>query len=224
MANTKYILEKVKIAGELEDLIAKSNGENVTVDYNGPKTLTEALAEILASVGNVVSETAIDQKIKKAIDDLVDEAPEAYNTLKEIAAYITSHEDAYQALLTASNNKLDSTAFETFKNSVEQLGTLAGKSEVAESDLSEALKTKIDNAANGSHTHGNKAELDLIKTGDVEKWNGKADKTPATAEADGLMSAADKKRFDGMGTVYYGASAPTEMKDGDLFIRVVSEG
>lgn len=33
MADTKYILDKIKIEGVLQDLIAKSNGENVTVTY-----------------------------------------------------------------------------------------------------------------------------------------------------------------------------------------------
>ena len=50
MANTKAILSKVKVDGELRDLIAKSDGENVTVTYNGKEqTLSAALAEIFTS-------------------------------------------------------------------------------------------------------------------------------------------------------------------------------
>ena len=49
--NTKHILEKIRLEGELYDLIAKSNGENVTVTYGGKEqTLSAALAAIFTSV------------------------------------------------------------------------------------------------------------------------------------------------------------------------------
>ena len=51
------------------------------------------------------------------------------------------------------------------------LGTLAYKSEVAEGDLNEDLKAKIDASSAANHSHANKDELDLIATGDVAKWN-----------------------------------------------------
>lgn len=51
------------------------------------------------------------------------------------------------------------------------LGTLAYKSEVAEGDLNEDLKAKIDASSAANHSHANKDELDLIVAGDVAKWN-----------------------------------------------------
>ena len=44
----------------------------------------------------------------------------------------------------------------------------------------------------------------------------------ATTEKAGLMSAADKARLDGIRGVRYGTEVPADMKDGELFIRVVS--
>lgn len=79
------------------------------------------------------------------------------------------------------------------------LGTMAYKSEVAEADLNAALKEKVNAAADGNHSHANKAlldtytqtevdladavakkhahtfnetELNKIVEGDVAKWNG----------------------------------------------------
>lgn len=42
------------------------------------------------------------------------------------------------------------------------LGTLAGKSEVAYDDLDAALKEKVNAAAEGNHSHANKAFLDTL--------------------------------------------------------------
>jgi len=45
----------------------------------------------------------------------------------------------------------------------------------------------------------------------------------ATDSAAGLMSAGDKARLDAIGKVWVGKTAPEGMRDGDLFIRVVSQ-
>lgn len=50
------------------------------------------------------------------------------------------------------------------------LGSLAYLSEVSEDNLDEALKEKVNAAAEGNHAHLNKGELDKIADGDVEKW------------------------------------------------------
>ncbi|HWS42610.1 MAG TPA: hypothetical protein VN421_05930 [Pseudoflavonifractor sp.] len=53
-------------------------------------------------------------------------------------------------------------------------GALAGKSVVAETDLDAALKAKVNAAAEGNHSHDNKAVLDGITAETVAAWNGKS--------------------------------------------------
>lgn len=53
-------------------------------------------------------------------------------------------------------------------------GALAGKSVVAETDLDAALKAKVNAAAEGNHSHDNKAVLDAITAGKVASWDGKS--------------------------------------------------
>ncbi len=53
------------------------------------------------------------------------------------------------------------------------------------------------------HTHANKTVLDSITEGKVDIWDAKASRATATAGADGLMSAADKRKLD---TVEAGAA------------------
>lgn len=220
MANTKYILEQIKIGGTFEALIAKSNGENVSVNYNGGEmSLAQALTQIHTSVSAAQTSSDVQAAVKAAIDALIDGAPGAYDTLKEIADYIEKHESGDKA------NKTDLEALQTtvsgIQSSVQALGALANKDKVSENDLDTDLKAKVNAAAEGNHSHDNKAELDKIAEGDVAKWNAKADTAPASESANGLMTSDDKKRLNALRGVRYGATPPADMQDGDLFVRVI---
>ncbi len=180
MPSTKYILEKIKLEGELKELLVKSDGENVAVTYNGKDTtLAGALAEIFASITSLPTDAGIDSKISAAIDELIGGAPETYDTLQEIAAYIEEHQDAADALTAAIGGKVDKED---------------GKG-LSANDFTDALKDKLENLPESI--------------------------AEATATEAGLMSAADKARLDGLRGVRYGAQPPEDMKDGEMFVRVV---
>lgn len=179
--NIKYILEKIRIEGVLQDVLAKSNGENVTVTYGGKEqTLSAALAAIFTSVTELPTAEGVDSKISAAISELIGGAPETYDTLKEIADYIDGHKDVADALTEAVGKKVDK---------------VEGKG-LSTEDFTTALKEK----------------LEALPESIAE----------ATTEKAGLMSAADKARLDGIRGVRYGTEVPADMKDGELFIRVVS--
>lgn len=197
MAGTKYILEQVRVEGALKDLIAKSNGENVTVTYGGTsQTLAAALASIYTSVNDLPTSDGVDTKISTAISGLIGGAPETYDTLKEIADYIETHQDAADALNAAIGNKVDK---------------VEGKG-LSTEDFTTALKTSLEGLA----ALGLTAEK-------VAAWDAKAEKTVATTTTAGLMAAADKVRLDGLRGVRTGAEAPEDMQDGELFVRIVTE-
>ncbi len=194
MANTKYVLEKIKIEGILAELIAKSNGENVTVTYNGEeKTLSNALADIYTSIQSTSTTEQVEAKISAAIDELIGGAPETYNTLKEIADFIEGHPDTVKTLNDAIATKVDK---------------VEGKG-LSTEDFTTALKTKLES-------------LPAITAEDVTNWNAKAGTAVATTEANGLMSSSDKTRLDGIRGIRYGTEAPADMQDGELFVRVVT--
>ena len=194
MANVKHILETIKVDNEFKELIAKSDGENVTVTYNGADmTLSAALAQIATSVSDIPTGENVDAKISAAIDKLIGGAPETYDTLKEIAEYILNNQDVMTTLNSAIGGKVDKEE---------------GKGLSAE-NFTAALKAKLD-------------ALPAITAADVEKWNSKADNTAATTTTAGLMSAEDKMRLDGLRGVRYGTEPPADMQNGELFIRVVS--
>lgn len=195
MANAKYTLDKIKVENELKEIIAKSDGENVTVTYNGAEmTLSAALAQIATSVSDIPTDENVDAKISAAIDDLIGGAPETYNTLQEIAEYILNNQDVMTTLNNAIGGKVDKED---------------GKGLSAE-DFTTTLKAKLE-------------ALPEITAADVDSWNNKADKSIATTTTAGLMSAEDKTRLDGLRGVRYGTEPPDDMKNGELFIRVVSD-
>ena len=60
------------------------------------------------------------------------------------------------------------------------------------------LANEIAANSKARHTHENLAVLNAITAGTTAAWNAKADRTAATATAPGLMSAADKRKLDGI--------------------------
>lgn len=192
---TKYILEKIKIEGALKELLVKSNGENVTVTYNGAETtLAAALASIYQSLTELPTADGVDSKISAALGTLVNGAPEAGDTLKELFDLISNNADAMTVLNAAIGGKVDK---------------VEGKG-LSTEDFTTALKTKLEGMV--SITEAEKAA-----------WNAKADTNKASAAADGLMAKEDKARLDGLRGVRYGETPPDDMQDGELFVRVVSQ-
>lgn len=142
--NTKAILAKIKIENDVKDLIAKSDGENVTVTYNGvSKTLSTALAEILTSVNSTITTDNAKALIAEEIAKVVDGAPEAGDTLKELFELISTNQEAAQLLQTAVSGKVDK---------------VDGKG-LSANDFTDVLKSKLDN-------------LPEISTSDIARWNG----------------------------------------------------
>ncbi|MCM1061614.1 MAG: hypothetical protein NC452_15200 [Eubacterium sp.] len=239
MAKTKYLLSKIKIGDILQDVIAKTTGEYVTVAYKGADvSLTTALSGIIADISNLPLDTTIDEKISAAIDELIGGAPETYDTLKEIADYIAAHEDIATALNDAIGKKADKEVVEGIQTSLtnleETVSTLKTKVEamptITDEDIA-AWNNKVDKItgkglSTNDFTDEDKAKLDgLTNVTEEEKavWNAKADKTVATASVDGLMSAEDKARLNGLNNIYCSASQPTDMQNGDVWIQIFEE-
>lgn len=213
-----------KISGVLKDLMVKTTAEQVYVDDT--TTLATKLSEVIEALNGKAASThthaqadvtgltdaltarpttdTMNSAISAAISDLIGGAPETYDTLKEIADYIEAHQDVVDALNAAIGNKADASVVtalqETIngiKTTVDGLGALATKDTVSESDLDSALAAKVNAAAEGNHTHDNKAVLDGISANQVAAWNGKS-------------------------KVHYSATQPENLAEGDLWIQLVN--
>lgn len=171
MSTARNAILRALVEGVVTDLMVKTNVENVYVDET--TTLAQKLSEIITSLNGKVTTADMNTAISAAINDLIGGAPETYDTLKEISDYISAHQDVVDALNAAIGSKADRTTVETIQTTVNSLGALAAKSTVAETDLDEALKEKVNAAAQGNHSHSNKTVLDGITAAKVNAWDGK---------------------------------------------------
>ena len=102
---------------------------------------------VIPSIEGLATTNYVDGKVS----DLVNGAPEAMDTLKELSDAIKAHQNVYDAYVATMETKLAG------KVDVEE-----GKSLVADTEIA-----KI-------HEHANKEELDKIQVGDKAKWDAKA--------------------------------------------------
>jgi hypothetical protein len=178
--------------------------------------------------------------ISKAIADLIDGAPETYDTLKEIAEYISSDASAMETLNKAIAEKAAKA----------DLGALAKLDKVTGDVLDKSIQNQIDEALGASHTHDNKTVLDGITSTKVTNWDSAATNSHThkniaylqsidevtvggwrvTLEAkhthankdvlDGI-SADDVTAWNGKSTIYYSTTQPDGLQEGDLWVQLV---
>ena len=200
----KKAIVKAKIENELVELLVKSGVENIYME-DGTTTLASKLATMVTDISERAKSTDVAAQIQAAIDGLINGAPATYDTLKEIADYLATHQDEYTALVQNVAGKVDKVEgkglstndfTDAYKAMLDGLGSLASKNSVSEAVLDVALAEKVNAAAEGNHSHANKAVLDGITAEKVEAWDGKPD-------------------------VYIQASQPTTMKENDIWIQTL---
>lgn len=199
----KNAILKAKIEGEIFDIMVKTNADNVEVqDGDSTKTLAVKLAEIAESAASGITSSQADEKISAAISALIDGAPETYDTLKEIADYIETHEEAADALNAAIGNKVDKEA---------------GKG-LSTNDFTNAYKNALDSYAtkatnwDAAYTHSQAAHAPAgaqVNTIETVKVNG----SPLPPDGSKAVDIP-------VPTIYAQTDAPVNLKEGDLFLQI----
>jgi len=189
MANPiKSVIIQKKLAGVLHDLNVRTDGENVIMP--GAKTLIQYFSDYLTG-------TQVNSAISTAISNLINGAPNAFDTLKEIADWIEEHEDLYLALVAAIDGKVDKvTGYGLSKN-----------------DLTDTLLTKLNGIEAGANNYTHPANHApsiitqdstnrFVTDAQIAAWNAAAGGMSALdladATTDGLMSKEDWTKLDGI--------------------------
>ena len=131
--------------------------------------------------------------VDKAIEQILNGSPEALDTLKELADALGNDPNFAATVTKQLGQKVDK---------------VTGKG-LSTEDYTTADKQKLAGIAAGANNYQHPASHPATMISedathrfvtDTEKsaWSGKADKTTASASAAGLMSAADKKKLDGV--------------------------
>ena len=223
--------DNTTLAAKLAEIVAsvatKASSEEMATALAGKaeKVHTHATADVTGLDDALAARplaTAVTAEINAAIDGLIDGAPETYNTLKEVATYISEHEDVVTALNEAIGQKADKTAFEALQASVEALGAVAKLDIVTEEYLSEELREKINAASDGNHSHLNKELLDTYTQTEADLADAVAKKHNHENKTvlDGI-TADRAAAWDGKATIYYQSTEPANMAEGDLWVQIV---
>ena len=115
---TKLKAEDTKLHGSISAIEASlaKMGDLTTLTTTEKTSLVKAINELKASIGAVntgTDENAVNQLIDNKINSLVDNAPEALNTLKEIADKLQADETTATALAGSVSKKVDFSSAQT---------------------------------------------------------------------------------------------------------------
>lgn len=114
----KLKAEDVKLHGSISTIEASlaKIGDLTTLTTTEKTSLVKAINELKASIGAVntgTDENAVNQLIDNKINALVDNAPEALNTLKEIADKLQADESTATALASTVSKKVSFDSVQT---------------------------------------------------------------------------------------------------------------
>lgn len=202
MPSKNSILKGI-VNGQVTELYPKTVAENV---FAASGTDLETLLTTIPTTETV------NGLISDAIDDLINGAPATYDTLKEIADWIATHQSEYEALIAAIAGKVDKVegkGLSTEDYTTAEKSKLAGIEAGANAYTLPAATT----SALGGVQVGSNLTIDAngVLSGNYSN---------ATTSAAGLMSAADKTSLNGKPDVYVQASQPSGLKAGDIWFQI----
>jgi hypothetical protein len=192
MPSKNSILKGI-VNGQVTELYPKTAANNV---------FAQSGTDLETLLTTIPSTETVNGLISDAIDDLINGAPATYDTLKEIADWIATHQSEYEALIAAIAGKVDK---------------VTGK-DLSTNDFTDAYKTKLDGIEANANAYvlpqASASTLGGVKVGDnlaIDSSTGvlSGDYSAASSSADGLMSSADKTKLDGIEAGANNYSLPT---------------
>lgn len=207
-----------KLASIITDLGLKATKTELTDGLAGKanSSHTHAQADVTGledALNDRPTTSAMNTAISTAISNLIDGAPETYDTLKEIAEYIASDKTAMDTLNDAIGKKANKattlegygitdsmTATQINKAIQDALATATGGESAAD------VKVALDNYKSSNDTRVKTIEDDYLKA---------ADKTELQGNIDAAKEIANAKS-----KIYYSATEPAGLAEGDLWFHL----
>lgn len=201
--NMQKTIAKIMVEGKLKDIAFKTTGEQVIL--NDGNTVESVIASILTNIADLPTDGAIDEKVKNSCDALYNKImgltdadstiDEAYDTLKEVAEWIDTHGEL------AAQFTSDISGLKTAVQALQAIG--ATKVEKSETNGN----IKIDGKEVTVYTPPTTVSADKVTETDSKQF----------------VTAAEKADWNGRPVVYSGTTEPSNMKNGDVFLQIVTE-
>lgn len=196
-SNIETAIFKAKINGELKDIFFNTGIDNIIITEEGSSiTLSQKLADIVASLNSTLTLDAVETKISDAIAAVVDSAPESLDTLRELAEAITDN-----ASLMDSLNDLIS-------------------SKVSAKDGFDLISTSLVDSLN-SLDFDALASLTSDKIASFE--SGQENVIESISVNGSTVTIIDKSVDISVPSITISSDEPSSLNDGDLFLQIISD-
>lgn len=199
-----YVDETTTLSAKLAEIIADVDTKASKTELadglstRAGSTHTHAQSDIVG-LTNALNErpttTAMNTAISTAISDLVDGAPATYDTLKEIADYIGSHQDVVDSLNAAIGGKADKAT------------TLAGYG-ITDAMTATAITQAISDALDSAKTYAD---------GLAGNYDAKGAASQALTDAKTYTDA----KVGTKSTIYFSTTEPASLTDEDLWVHLL---
>lgn len=196
-SNIETAIFKAKINGELKDIFFNTGIDNIIITEEGSSiTLSQKLADIVASLNNTLTLDAVETKISDAIAAVVDSAPESLDTLRELAEAITDNASLMDSLNDLISSKVSA------KDGFDLIST----------SLVDSLNS-LDFDTLASLTSDKIATFDSAQENVIE-----------TISVNGSpVTIADKSVDISVPSITISSDEPSSLNDGDLFLQIISD-
>lgn len=207
-----------KLAEIVADLALKATKTELTDGLAGKanSSHTHAQADVTGLADALTARPtteAMNTAISTAISGLINGAPETYDTLKEIAEYISTNETAMDALNEAIGKKANkATTLEGYGITDSMTATQINKAiqdalaDATGGESAADVKVALDNYKSSNDTRVKAIEDDYLKA---------ADKTALQGNIDAAKEIANAKS-----KIYYSATEPAGLAEGDLWVHL----
>lgn len=198
-----YVDESTTLSAKLSEIITDVGTKATKTELSdglstrAASTHTHAQSDIVG-LTNALNErptmTAMNTAISTAISDLIGGAPETYDTLKEIADYISSHQDVVDSLNAAIGGKANKAT------------TLAGYG-ITDAMTASAITTAISEALSSAKTY-------------ADGLAGNYDSNGAAAQALADAKTYVDGKVGAKSTIYFSTTEPTGLTEKDLWVHL----
>lgn len=158
-----YVDDTTTLSAKLSEIIADVDTKATKTELSeglstrASSTHTHAQSDVTGLVDALADRpttTGMNTAISTAISDLINGAPETYDTLKEISDYIAAHQDVVDALNSAIGQKAD------------RANTLAGygiTDSMTATEINTAIQNALDNYDTSNDARVNALEIEVDK-------------------------------------------------------------
>ena len=175
------IYSAVSIAKTICNIEASTGGESTDILEKWKEEISKASYESTLEMMKPVIDAKADSSTVSELQEKVNGIEDTVNT-KADSSTVTELQNQVNGIEGTVSTKADSSTVSELqktltgvKNVTDNLGALASKSIVLETDLDLPLQEKVNAASEGNHAHLNKEVLDAISEERVSEWDSKAD-------------------------------------------------